>query len=237
MNNHQKLTLAKLCSTHAAEYYSGNWGNFWQRMSDLLRQETGYNHRGVQLAVERWISIRPTEIFEELEDNNAFIEAIDKFTERWQYSQNEAAGRIAANKAKKEEIMTARRARHNIKMDNAADGDIVQIDNKNSPQEKKNELTAPTDRQAINLNAEDGKAESFSCIVDSSINESQTEVRSEEQGERQSEGRRKRRRSSGTDDDHWARIEAKFFELDAKMDLFLAKISKKLDDFVASGPK
>ncbi|MCJ1462374.1 hypothetical protein MMC07_000974 [Pseudocyphellaria aurata] len=203
-------------------------------MSDLLRQETGYNHRGVQIAVERWISIRPTENFDELKDNHAFIEAIDKFAERWQYSQNEAAGRIAANKAKKEEIMNARHARRYIKLEKAADDGIAQCDNSS---EMKTENTAPVDRQTTHLSAEDGIAGSFSRIIYPSINESQDEVRSEEQGKRQSEGWRKRRRSSGLDDDDWARLYAQFLELQANMNILLARLSKKLDDMKAQRKK
>lgn len=133
MNRHQKFTLAKLCSTHAAEYKAGTRGKFWHKMAYLLKQETGYDHRGVQIVVERWIKIRQTELFEREmgsgteEKRNSFMEAVDKFTERWQHSHNQAGGIATVKKTQEDERNSFTQAHHNSLMGNAADEDMIEI--------------------------------------------------------------------------------------------------------------
>lgn len=251
MNRRQKLTLAKLCYTHSAEYKLGNRGKFWHKMSELLKQQTGYDHRGVQTVVERWIKIRQTELFEqEMEsgtevERNPFMEAIDKFSERWQQSHNRASGKATCEKTREEESSNnVSQAHHIIMTGNSPEVGIIRVGGSDTSQEEeednddddddKDTTLAPTSKRAKHRAAENSISESFSRIADCLISESQKWGGSEEQGGSQGERWRKRRRSNSTEDEKWARIEAKF---DAKMDQFIARISKKLDDFAANRPQ
>lgn len=142
MNRHQKFTLAKLCSTYAAEYKAGTRGKFWHKMAYLLKQETGYDHRGVQIVVERWIKIRQTELFEREmgsgteEKRNSFMEAVDKFTERWQHSHNQAGGISTVKKTQEDETNSFTQAHHNSMMGNVADEGIIEIGGNDTSQER-----------------------------------------------------------------------------------------------------
>lgn len=251
MNRHQKLTLAKLCSTHSAEYRFGSRGKFWLKMRDLLKQETGYDHKGLQSVVERWMKIRQTETFvremesgKTQEESKTFTEAVDKFAERWQHSHKHVAGEAADNKTAKEESNNAREACHNSVIDNATDVGIIKVRGDCTPQEKEEEgeeegeeeekeedtTPVPNGRRVRRLAAEDSMAESFSRIADYLVGESQEGRRSDEQGGSLWDRPRKRPRSHSNEDEQLARIEAK---IDAKMDEFMARICKKLDDFAA----
>ena len=248
MNRHQKLTLAKLCSTHSAEYRFGNRGKFWLKMRDLLKQETGYDHKGLQSVVERWMKIRQTETFvremesgKTEEERKTFTEAVDKFAERWQHSHKHVAGEAADNKTAEEESNHVREACHNIVIDNATNEGIIKVrgdcasreeeEGEGEEEEEEQDTTpVPNGRRVRRLAAEDSMAESFSRIADYLVGESQEGRRSDEQGGSLWDLRRKRPRSNSNEDEQWARIEAK---IDAKMDELMARMCKKLDDFAA----
>lgn len=231
MNRHQKLTLAKLCCNHSAEYKPGSRVKFWHNMSDLLKQETGYEHRGVQSVVERWVRIRQTELLDrEMEpQRNAFTDAIDKFAEQWRHSNKQVAGNAPGSETRDEGDNIVRQAHHGIMMSNAAKQGIIHTGGRDTSykDKKRDTAPAPTVKQQKPVAAEDRMAESFSRIADFIVGESQGRGRSEEQDG----SKRERRKSNSAVDERWERIEAKF---DAKMEEFMAMLSNKLDDFFAA---
>lgn len=240
LTRHPKLALAKLCYSHSVEYYHGNWGKFWLKMSDLLKEQTGHEHKAVQNTVERWIKIRQTELFEQEmesgteEERSAFMEAIDKFTERWQYSHDQATGKPTGQNTKDQENHNVRQARHNIMMGNAVGEGIIEAEDDNSSQED-HTTTAPGRKRAKRLAAEDRMADSFARIADFLIG-------SENQGEKKERKKRKRRGSESESEEReggkkqknkgTAELLATMSAQMQEMYQVVLKMSKKLDDLV-----
>lgn len=174
-------------------------------------------------------------------ERKTFTEAVDKFAERWQHSHKHVAGEAADNKIVDEEGNNPTQACHNMVFDNATNEGIIKVKADCTPQEQEGEEEEEEDeeedttpahngRRVRRLAAEDSMAESFSRIADYLVGESQERRRSGEQDGSLWDRRRKRPRSNSNEDEQWARIEAR---IDAKMDEFMARICKKLDDFAA----
>lgn len=209
-------------------------------MSELLKQQTGHEHKAVQNTVERWIKIRQTELFEKEiesgteEEKSAFREAVDKFTERWQHSHDQATGKPAGQNTKDQENYDVRLARHNIMMDNAAREGIIEAEEDNNPQED-HTTTALGRKRGKPLAAEDRMADSFARIADFLVG-------SENQGEKKERKKRKRR---GSDSESEEREGGKKQKKNGTIELLetmkaqmqemyqvVLKMSKKLDDLV-----
>lgn len=209
-------------------------------MSELLKEQTGHEHKAVQNTVERWIKIRQTELFEQEmesgteEERRTFMEAVDKFTERWQHSHDQATGKPAGQNTKDQENHNVREARHNIIMGNAAGEGIIEFEDDNSPQED-HTTTAPGRKRGKRLAAEDRMADSFARIADFLIS-------SENQGEKKERKKRKRRGSDSESEERegvkkhkkngTAELLATMATQMQEMYQVILKMSKKLDDLV-----
>ncbi len=88
MNIREKLVLIRECVEHADEYRPGNKTKFWAMISELLKQQTGYELISPQQTVTRWVKARIDELVEEEMgsgtevERNDFKTAVETFSAR-----------------------------------------------------------------------------------------------------------------------------------------------------------
>lgn len=88
MATNKKLVLIRECAEHAEQYQPGNKTKFWAMISDILKQQTGYELANPCQKVTRWVKAIINELVEEEMgsgtevERNDFKTAVETFAER-----------------------------------------------------------------------------------------------------------------------------------------------------------
>lgn len=96
MNKQEKLILIRECCKHADEYRALNKTKFWAIISNLLKQQTGYNLVSPGQTVTRWVKAQINELVEvemgsgtEME-RDYFKTAVEQFADRMKIVSQES---------------------------------------------------------------------------------------------------------------------------------------------------
>lgn len=113
MNAQEKLVLIRECCEHADEYKLGNKTAFWAMISQLLKEQTGYELSEPQNTIFRWVKALNDELVQEEMGSGTQVEqddfkaAVKQFGVRLNAVQKELANAVKSKETQAAELFEA----------------------------------------------------------------------------------------------------------------------------------